>query len=85
MKTDDISNGLKQLGFHNGWVVRGNEIEVWENSEPQPSMEEIKAAFAQFESLKAKQDAEAVAAKEAAQAKLAALGLTTDDLKALGL
>lgn len=28
---------------------------------------------------------EAVSAKEAAQAKLAALGLTTDDLKALGL
>ena len=28
---------------------------------------------------------EAKAAKEAAQAKLAALGLTTDDLKALGL
>jgi hypothetical protein len=29
--------------------------------------------------------AEAIAAKDAAQAKLAALGLTTDDLKALGL
>lgn len=31
------------------------------------------------------QEAEAKAAKEAAQAKLAGLGLTTDDLKALGL
>ena len=30
-------------------------------------------------------EAQAAAAKEAAQAKLAALGLTTDDLKALGL
>ena len=30
-------------------------------------------------------DAEAEAAKTAAQAKLSALGLTTDDLKALGL
>ncbi len=29
--------------------------------------------------------AEKIAAKEAAQAKLTALGLTTDDLKALGL
>lgn len=29
--------------------------------------------------------AQEIAAKEAAQAKLAALGLTTDDLKALGL
>jgi hypothetical protein len=34
--------------------------------------------------LEAKQATE-LAAKEAAQAKLAALGLTTDDLKALGL
>ena len=31
------------------------------------------------------EQAEAEAAKAAAQAKLAALGLTTDDLKALGL
>jgi Holliday junction resolvasome RuvABC DNA-binding subunit len=30
-------------------------------------------------------ESEALAAKEAAQAKLEALGLTTDDLKALGL
>ena len=34
---------------------------------------------------KAEAQAEAEAAKAAAQAKLAALGLTTDDLKALGL
>jgi hypothetical protein len=32
-----------------------------------------------------KAEADAQAAKDAAQAKLAALGLTTDDLKALGL
>jgi hypothetical protein len=31
------------------------------------------------------EEAEAMAAKELAQSKLAALGLTTDDLKALGL
>ena len=41
--------------------------------------------FAQFDEWKAQQDAAKIAAKVAAQAKLAALGLTTDDLKALGL
>ena len=47
--------------------------------------------LAQWEIDKAKsaerqaKEAQAEAAKEAAQAKLAALGLTTDDLKALGL
>ena len=48
----------------------------------------------EFEAYQAQQDidaaelaalAKAAAAKEAATAKLAALGLTTDDLKALGL
>ena len=47
--------------------------------------------LAQWEIDKAKsvereaKEAAAVSAKEAAQAKLAALGLTTEDLKALGL
>ena len=49
------------------------------------------AEFAEFEADKALQAAQVAAqvqadtAKAAAQAKLAALGLTTDDLKALGL
>jgi hypothetical protein len=49
------------------------------------------AEFAQYEAEQATQAAQAAAqaqadaAKAAAQAKLAALGLTTDDLKALGL
>jgi hypothetical protein len=37
------------------------------------------------QALKTQAESEAEAAKAAAQAKLAALGLTTDDLKALGL
>jgi hypothetical protein len=47
--------------------------------------------FAQYEidvanyNIKIQEQIEAETAKEAAQAKLAALGLTTDDLKALGL
>ena len=85
MNTDEICNGLKQLGFNTGWVVRGDEIVVWDNTEPQPSLKEIEAGFDQYNALKADQDAKAITDKEAAQAKLAALGLTADDLKALGL
>ncbi len=85
MNTDEICNGLKQLGFNTGWVVRGNEIVVWKNTEPQPSLEEIQAGIAQYNAWKIEQDAQAAADKEAAEAKLAALGLTADDLKALGL
>jgi hypothetical protein len=43
-----------------------------------PSQSEIDAAIKQIK-------ADELAAKAAAEAKLAALGLTTDDLKALGL
>lgn len=47
-------------------------------------MAEVAAAEAKTEALAAEQ-AKAEQAKATAQAKLAALGLTTDDLKALGL
>lgn len=46
---------------------------------------EFEAAFAQYDSWKEQQEAEAATKKAAAEAKLAALGLTADDLKALGL
>jgi len=49
--------------------------------------EEYAQFLIDYETAKAKEAAELAAAeaKTAAQAKLAALGLTTDDLKALGL
>ena len=38
-----------------------------------------------YQENKANLEAEAIAARQAAEAKLATIGLTTDDLKALGL
>ena len=46
---------------------------------------QFEAGFAQYDAWKAEQDAAKAAAKAAAQAKLAALGLTVEDLTALGL
>ena len=46
---------------------------------------QFEAGFAQYDAWKAQQQAEQVAAKAAAQAKLAALGLTVEDLQVLGL
>ncbi len=69
-----------------GWIIVGNDYEgiTFVNCDP-ISKAQFEAGFTQYEAWKAEQDAQAVAAKETAQAKLAALGLTTDDLKALGL
>lgn len=60
-------------------IVRdATEAEIAQIEKDAIEQEKIKAAKAQAE-------AEAEAKKAAAEAKLAALGLTADDLKALGL
>jgi hypothetical protein len=70
-----------------GWVITGNDYEniVWVDDRPRCTKEEFEAGFAKVDAIKAEQEAAAIAAKAAAEAKLAALGLTSDDLKALGL
>lgn len=50
-----------------------------------PTQAEIDAALELVKQEEAQAEAAAAAAKAAAEAKLAALGLTSDDLKALGL
>ena len=50
-----------------------------------PTLAEINAAIEQVKADEITKAAAAVAAKQTAEAKLAALGLTSEDLKALGL
>jgi hypothetical protein len=69
-----------------GWVIAGDDFDGITFIEATPiTKAKFEAGFAQFDAWKAKQEAAAISAKDAAQAKLAALGLTADDLKALGL
>ena len=75
MTTEQITNGLKQLGFNSGWVVSGDEIVLWENAEPQPTLEAILEAAKDY-----------VVPQPTVADKLASVGLSLDDLKsALGL
>ena len=77
---------LEMLIPNGGYVVYGNEYEGIQFLECEPiTKSQFEAGFAQCDSWKAKQEAHATAKKTAAQSKLAALGLTADDLKALGL
>jgi hypothetical protein len=82
--TTDVLNMLLPEG---GWIISGNDFDgiTWVDERPRCTKAEFEAGFAQYDAWKTEQDANAAAAKEAAQAKLAALGLTSDDLKALGL
>ena len=67
------------ITIHN--VETGELVEREMNAEELAQFEVDKAAEVERQAA----EAQAVATKAAAEAKLAALGLTTDDLKALGL
>ena len=80
------SNVLEMLIPQGGWIITGNEYEGIQFLECEPiTKAQFTAGFAQYDAWKAEQDAQAAADKTSATAKLEALGLTTDDLKALGL
>lgn len=69
-----------------GWVIAGDEFAGIQFLECDPiTKSQFEAGFAEYDAWKAEQDVKVQADKASAQAKLAALGLTADDLKALGL
>jgi hypothetical protein len=71
----------------NGWAVWNNDLstaEYFDGVEP-ITVEEYAQGEKDYIAYLEQKEAEALAAKNAAEAKLAALGLTADDLKALGL
>ena len=68
------------------WAITADDFDSiqWIKGEP-ITKAEFEAGFAQYDAWKAAQDAQMAADKASATAKLEALGLTADDLKALGL
>jgi hypothetical protein len=69
------------------WTMNGDNYEdiVWHDGTAAITKKQFIDGFAKFDAWAAKQDADEAKAKSAAQAKLAALGLTVEDLTALGL
>ena len=77
---------LRMLIPQGGWVIEGDNFEGVQFIEATPITEaEFNAGFAQYDAWKAEQAAQLATDKSNATAKLEALGLTADDLKALGL
>jgi hypothetical protein len=68
------------------WVIYGDDFNLiqWIKGDP-ITKAQFEAGFAQYDAWKAEQDAQMAADRAGATAKLEALGLTADDLKALGL
>ena len=69
------------------YICRGENFEDidWLNKKPAITKAQFEAGFEEYDAWKANQDATQATAKATAQAKLAALGLTVEDLQALGL
>ena len=70
------------------WTLLGDDYDTldWHSVDiAKPTKAELENLLSQVEANKAQQEAKAATDKAAAEAKLAALGLTADDLKALGL
>lgn len=78
---------LAYLRPNGGYVQVGEDYEgITFEPQCEPfTKEEYLAAFDLIDAAKLQAEADAIAARAAAEAKLTALGLTLDDLKALGL
>jgi hypothetical protein len=77
---------LSMLLPDGGWIIYGDDYEGIQfiNCEP-ITKAEFDAGFDQYDAWKVQQHAAQAVTKQTAQAKLAALGLTVEDLNALGL
>ena len=69
------------------WTLNGDDYEglTWLSDTPKPSKAELDAQWGEVEQIMESEKQAKIDAKLAAEAKLEALGLTSDDLKALGL
>ena len=75
----DVLNMLLPAG---GWILVGNDFDgiTWVDDRPRCTEAEFKAGFAQYDALKAEQDAKASADKAVLLAKL---GITADEARLL--
>lgn len=67
------------------FVMREMELEWLDSNQTEPTKEEIEAGWVAYQAAQIAEAKAKAEAKAAAEAKLEALGLTADDLKALGL
>ena len=67
------------------FVLTGDELNWLDESQTKPTDAEIEAGWIAYQAAEESAEQARLTAKATAQAKLAALGLTVEDLQALGL
>lgn len=84
MNHDDKVKAIQFICPNAEFVLRGDELDWLDKKQKQPTEQEIADGFIAYQAKLESDKVKAEAAKAAAEAKLAKLGLTADDLKALG-
>ena len=85
MKHNDLVLALKHIRPNAEWVLSGDELQWLDTKQTKPTEIEIEQGLIDYEAKLEADKLQAIANKTAAEAKLKALGLTADDLAALGL
>ena len=85
MEHKDLVQTILFLRPNAQFVARENKIEWLDTEQIEPTKQEIEAGWVAYQAKIEADKVEAQAKREAALAKLAALGLTAEDLKALNL
>ena len=85
MEHKDIIDCLNFIRPNAKWKLVGDVLEWQDNEQTKPSQVQIETGWIAYQAKIESDKAEAEAKRSAALAKLEALGLDEDDLKALGL
>ena len=85
MNQTDKANAILFIRPNSEFVIRDNVLEWLDSNQIEPTEAEIEQGLKDYEAAEKTKLKSKSEAKAAAQAKLAALGLTVEDLTALGL
>lgn len=85
MNTEQLMNAILQIRPNAEFVIDNGEITWLDKNQKEPTKKEIESGWVAYQAEQAAEVEAKAAAKAAAQAKLATLGLTVEDLTALGL
>lgn len=87
MRIEDCIRALAALGYESGYVVsvtETGEVEfpTWEHDAKAPTLRQLKTALSKIDGTQAEVELAQAEARESALGKLAALGLTVEEIEA---
>lgn len=85
MEHDQVVKSIQFIRPNAQFSLLGDDLQWLDENQIQPTEAEIEAGWVAYQTAQAAEAVATATAKATAQAKLATLGLTVEDLQALGL